>query len=252
MSDKSSQGEGMDPDDILGPGEPGPRRGSDHNYQARNTESDESTFPNFSQFSGFTSGNASGFGGLPFSAGAFVSPSMTRKAGFSVGLIGALATILGIVLMVWPHAGISTLAIVVGIFILSLGVMALVGGWRIRQIPVVGTTVMFFGVLLSLFALITLIAPATMAAAIVIALGVFVFLQGISGFAVGRRFSGSEYGTHVLIVSIVSIVIGLLFIIAPLSSLYTLTVVLGLAMAVFGTAILSLAWKLTAKKKSRR
>jgi len=64
-------------------------------------------------------------------AGAF-SESENRGTNIAVGLLDVAA---GIIVLVWPHVGLATLAIIIGIVLIVRGIAFTAAGWQIRKLP---------------------------------------------------------------------------------------------------------------------
>ena len=108
-------------------------------------------------------------------------------------------------------------------------------GLTTKSIPVLPGIGAFFGILLVLAGIGALISPQSFGAVIVIAIGFMALAQGLTTFSTGRvisRMSGSS--SYLTWSGILSIILGVIFIIAPLTSLYSLTILMGIMLAAFG------------------
>ncbi|HEY5144814.1 MAG TPA: HdeD family acid-resistance protein [Solirubrobacteraceae bacterium] len=63
--------------------------------------------------------------------GAFAE-SENRGTNIAVGLLDVAA---GIIVLVWPHVGLATLAIIIGIVLIVRGIAFTAAGWQIRKLP---------------------------------------------------------------------------------------------------------------------
>ena len=50
-------------------------------------------------------------------------------------LFGLLTLAAGIIVLVWPHVGLATLAIIIGIVLIVRGIAFTAAGWQIRKLP---------------------------------------------------------------------------------------------------------------------
>ena len=147
---------------------------------------------------------------------------------------GVIATIVGIVVALWPHAGISVFAWATGTFAILVGSALTWFGLTTRSIPILPKISAIVGVIL-LIGLGSLIAPQRFGVIIVIMIGIMALIHGIATVSAGRvasRISGTT--SNVTWTGMFSIIVGIVFIVAPLTSLYSLTALLGLMLAAFG------------------
>lgn len=202
---------------------------------------DDHSSADYDRAGGFSSGYASAFGNNPgFSGlGSLMGESpiagVASKGSGWLAAVGGLATVVGLVVAIWPHAGISVFAWAAGIFSILAGGALVWFGLTTKSIPVLPGIGAFFGILLVLAGIGALISPQSFGAVIVIAIGFMALAQGLTTFSTGRvisRMSGSS--SYLTWSGILSIVLGVIFIIAPLTSLYSLTILMGIMLAAFG------------------
>ncbi|HVP01616.1 MAG TPA: HdeD family acid-resistance protein [Solirubrobacteraceae bacterium] len=63
---------------------------------------------------------------------AAVSDRDRRGTNITIGLLEVAA---GVVVLVWPHVGLATLAIIIGVVLIIRGVAFIVAAWQIRKLP---------------------------------------------------------------------------------------------------------------------
>lgn len=240
--DSNKKGKGtpddpFEPDAVYGPDGRRADGGSTHNNNRSSDGYDRAGGYSSRYTSG--SGSSSGFGGL----GSLMSESpiaaVASKGSGWLALLGGLATVVGLVVAIWPHAGISVFAWAAGIFSILAGGTLVWFGLTNRSIPVLPGIGAFFGILLVLAGIGALISPQSFGAVIVIAIGFMALAQGFTTFSTGRvisRVSGSS--SYLTWSGILSIILGVIFIIAPLTNLYSLTILMGIMLAAFGVMMI--------------
>lgn len=177
----------------------------------------------------------SGFGGLGSLMSESPMAAVASKGSGWLALLGVLATVIGLIVAVWPHAGINVFAWAAGIFSILAGGALVWFGLTTKSVPVLPGIGAFFGILLVLAGIGALISPQSFGAIIIIAIGFIALAQGLTTFSAGRAISRvSETSRYLTWSGILSIVLGVIFIIAPLTSLYSLTIVMGIMLAAFG------------------
>lgn len=168
------------------------------------------------------------------------SRAMTRSAINGVravfGVSGAVAVILGIVLLFWPVKSIEVLAVFLGIYFLIAGIMRLGIGIFSRGISGgVRTLSIILGVLLVLVGVIALKNVATSAAVLVVLavafIGVGWIVEGVMALVESGRAASSGWA---IAFGVLSILAGLVVLILPASSAALLIVFAGVALIVLG------------------
>lgn len=159
-----------------------------------------------------------------------------KKISRGAMITGALIAALGIVVALWPGATITVVGIAFGLAITAGGLCLIYMAIKARAIPVFSTLGLVFGSLITLVGVSTLIAPAAFATLIMIVAGVIVICQGIAALTVGKAMVPTGL-VWVWLHGILSIILGILFLIAPLTSLYSMTTVIGILIAITGTTI---------------
>lgn len=159
-----------------------------------------------------------------------------KKVSRGAIITGALIAALGIVVAVWPGATITVVGLAFGLAITVGGLCMIYMSIKARAIPVFSTIGLVFGFLVTLIGVSTLIAPAAFATFVMIVAGVIVICQGITALTVGKAMVPAGVA-WVWIHGVLSIILGALFLIAPLTSLYSMTTVIGVLIAMTGATI---------------
>lgn len=148
--------------------------------------------------------------------------------------IGVAAVILGLVVALWPHATITVLAIAVGVLAVAIGVTLFAFGRRIRALPILPMVFYGFGLLALLVGLMALINPTAVGMLVVLMFGFVMITQGVTSLTVGRALALAGGAQFIAWHGVLSIILGLLFVFAPLTSLYSITVMMGVLMSLSG------------------
>jgi uncharacterized membrane protein HdeD (DUF308 family) len=163
-----------------------------------------------------------------------------------IGVLGAIAVIVGIALLVWPGATLVVLGALTGVFFVLTGVVrAAVGvfsreggtGFRVLNI-ILGLFLLFGGVVVlkNLEA-----ATEVLTIFIVILIGVGWIIEGIATLAQTGRASGSAWG---YVRGAIAIIAGIVVIVVPTWSALALVILTGISLLMVGIAGLIQAFAL--------
>jgi len=153
-------------------------------------------------------------------------------------LVGAAVTfVLGLIIVVWPHATLSVIAILVGIQLLVLGIIGLIAGFTSESsagVRTVDIVLGLLGILVGLYFIRHLTVTVTLLA---ILLGVFWVMRGIVDLIVAA-VAGPVPGRWIkAVIGVISLAAGLIVLFKPNESLKFLLVVLGIYLMLYGLVL---------------
>ena len=165
-------------------------------------------------------------------------------------LVGAAVTfVLGLIIVVWPHATLSVIAILVGIQLLVLGIIGLIAGFTSESgagVRTVDIVLGLLGILVGLYFIRHLTVTVTLLA---ILLGVFWVMRGIVDLIVAA-VAGPVPGRWIkAVIGVISLAAGLIVLFKPNESLKFLLVVLGIYLMLYGLALAF--WAFLARRFAR-
>jgi uncharacterized membrane protein HdeD (DUF308 family) len=158
----------------------------------------------------------------------------------AIGLLGAAAVVIGVVLLFNPVAAARTLALLVGLSLLIGGLLEIAFGWdneKRRWLSVVlGAILVIGGLVAALWPGITLLALAWIT-------GLSLVVHGAArvGLAVVEREEIPGWG-WVVLAGAVNVLLGVLAIAWPEATVLVLSLILGAQIAVFGVLLLVAAF----------
>jgi uncharacterized membrane protein HdeD (DUF308 family) len=174
------------------------------------------------------------------SSSASAAPSRHTGIRVAVGLLGLAAVVIGVVLLFNPVAAARTLALLLGLSLVIGGLLEMAVGWagdRRRGMSVaLGAVLVIGGVLAAVWPGVTLFTLAVIT-------GLSLILHGAAriGLAVAGRKEIPSWGWLVL-AGAVNLLVGVVAITWPQATVFVLSVVLGLQIAVFGVVLLVAAF----------
>ena len=173
------------------------------------------------------------------SASSGVAPSRHRGLRVAVGLLGAAALVIGVVLLFNPVAAARSLALLLGLSFVIGGLLEMAVGWNSRRrgaSVVLGAVLVIAGVLAAVWPGITLFTLAMIT-------GLSLILHGAArvGLALIARQEIEGWGWLVL-AGAVNVVIGVLAIAWPQATVFVLSLILGAQIAAFGLLLIVAAF----------
>jgi uncharacterized membrane protein HdeD (DUF308 family) len=154
-------------------------------------------------------------------------------------LVGAAVTfVLGLIVVIWPHATLTVVSVLFGIQLLVLGIIGLIAGFTASGdsggIRVADVVLGLLGILVGLY----LIRHLTVTVALLaILLGLYWVLRGIVDLIVAAA-AGPVPGRWVkAVIGVISLAAGLIVLFKPQESLKFLLVVLGIYLMLYGLAL---------------
>ena len=166
-------------------------------------------------------------------------------------LVGAAVTfVLGLILVIWPHATLTVVAVLLGIQLLVLGIIGLIAGFTssgaggaVRTVDVV---LGLLGILVGLYLIRHLTVTVTLMA---ILLGLYWVMRGIVDLIVAV-LAGPVPGRWIkAVIGVISLAAGLIVLFKPNESLKFLLVVLGIYLMLYGLALAF--WAFQARRFAR-
>src|SRR3954470_6296722 len=155
-----------------------------------------------------------------------------RSYGMFLIVAGVLGVIAGILALVYPDITLLALALIAGINLMLLGILALidaVGGDRDTGDRVLAGVI---GILGLIAGLVVIRRPGESLLALVVIIGVWLVVTGIVDFI--RAFSRLENRALRLLAALVDVILGILILALPKLSLGTLAILVGLAFLIRG------------------
>ena len=166
-------------------------------------------------------------------------------------LVGAAVTfVLGLILVIWPHATITVVAVLLGIQLLVLGIIGLIAGFTSSEaggaVRTVDVVLGLLGILVGLYLIRHLTVTVTLMA---ILLGLYWVMRGIVDLIVAV-LAGPVPGRWVkAVIGVISLAAGLIVLFKPNESLKFLVVVLGIYLMLYGLALAF--WAFQARRFAR-
>ena len=161
---------------------------------------------------------------------------------------GVIALIIGILFITMPGVTISTLCILVGIFLLLNGLMALIKAMKTSNAK---KTLLLYGLICLAAGLIILINPALLAGIFVIAFSLLVIISGANQLAAAIKTKSTPGSARILaaLTGILSLALGLALLLRPDIGLKVIIMLIGIYFLAFG--ILAIATGSVLRKNSK-
>jgi uncharacterized membrane protein HdeD (DUF308 family) len=167
---------------------------------------------------------------------AFMSPDSTPNAEEAPGwtwwllLLVALCTLaVGVLLLVAPHRTLSTLAAILGIYLLAVGVLWICVGIAVKEVRGVG---LWRGILAVIAGAIVIRHPSDSITVLALAFGIFLIVAGV--FELVAAIEYSERRGWRILEGLVDLAVGILIVSWPQFGVYTFAIVLGISLIVRG------------------
>jgi uncharacterized membrane protein HdeD (DUF308 family) len=173
----------------------------------------------------------------PHTAGA--GPAKHTGVRITVGILGLVAFVIGVILLVHPYAAAQTLALFAGLALILGGLMEAAFAWDAehRTGPLILAAVLVIGGILAA------VWPGVTLATIAIIVGLSLILHGIGriwfAFAERRELAGWAW---LAVAGAVNIVIGILALVWPQATVLVLSVIFGLQIIAFGILLIASAF----------
>jgi uncharacterized membrane protein HdeD (DUF308 family) len=166
----------------------------------------------------------------------FISPDGTPAAEESpswtwwVLLLVAVCTLaVGVLLLVAPHRTLSTLAVILGIYLLVVGVLWICVGMAVKEVRGAG---LWRGVIALIAGAIVIRHPSDSITVLALAFGIFLMIAGV--FELVAAIEYRERRGWRILEGVVDLAVGILIVSWPQFGIYTFAIVLGIALIVRG------------------
>jgi uncharacterized membrane protein HdeD (DUF308 family) len=167
---------------------------------------------------------------------AFISPDGTPSTEEApswtwwVLLLVAVCTLaVGVLLLVAPHRTLSTLAVILGIYLLVVGVLWICVGIAVKEVRSAG---LWRGVIALIAGAIVIRHPSGSITVLALAFGIFLMVAGVFELVAAIEY-GERRGWRIL-EGVVDLAVGILIVSWPQFGIYTFAIVLGIALIVRG------------------
>jgi uncharacterized membrane protein HdeD (DUF308 family) len=167
---------------------------------------------------------------------AFISPDGTPHADEAPGwtwwmlLLVAVCTLaVGVLLLVAPHRTLSTLAVILGIYLLVVGVLWICVGIAVKEVRGAG---LLRGVLALIAGAIVIRHPSDSITVLALAFGIFLMVAGV--FELVAAIEVSERRGWRVLEGLVGLAAGILIVSWPQFGVYTFAIVLGISLILRG------------------
>ena len=144
-------------------------------------------------------------------------------------LVGVCTLAVGVLLLVAPHRTLSTLAVILGIYLLVVGVLWIGVGIAVREVRGTG---LLRGVLALIAGAIVIRHPSDSITVLALALGIFLMVAGV--FELVAAIETSERRGWRVLEGLVGLAAGILIVSWPQFGIYTFAIVLGISLIVRG------------------
>jgi uncharacterized membrane protein HdeD (DUF308 family) len=144
-------------------------------------------------------------------------------------LVGICTLIVGVLLLFWPHRTLSTLAVIVGIYLLVVGALWVGVSLGVKEVRGAG---LWRGVLALLAGVIVIRHPSDSITILALAFGIFLLVGGV--FELVAAIELPERRGWRILEGLVDLAIGILIVSWPQFGVYTFAIVLGIALIVRG------------------
>jgi uncharacterized membrane protein HdeD (DUF308 family) len=167
---------------------------------------------------------------------------------WTVLVLGTVSVLFGLAVLIWPHASLAVLAVLLGCWLLIAGAARIVGAF----LPGagLGSNVLsgVVGVILVIAGALCLRDLASSLAVIAVIVALTWLFSGLSGIVMAFQITGASRAA-LLVIGALTMLIGIVFLFLPRLSLATLVLTTGLSAIVVGIGELVVAFQL---RKTRR
>lgn len=165
-------------------------------------------------------------------------------------LLGVLSIVMGLVVWIWPAESLLTFAVLIGVWLLALGVSRVIGAFMPQPGRTAGQHVLsgVIGVLYIVAGVISLRHLVVSLALIAVLVAVQWLLTGVADIAMGMHAEGGRR-VWMLIGGVLSLLLGIVFLALPSLSLRFFIVFTAITAIVVGVAQVGVAFRLRAVER---
>jgi uncharacterized membrane protein HdeD (DUF308 family) len=175
-----------------------------------------------------------GFAGLPAGDDA----KALRWAAWLIGILALLTLAFGVVILVQPSITLSTLAVLVGIYLAVSGVIDV--GWAILGKPESRGLAAVFGVITAILGVLLIRHPTHAVAAVALLMGLWLIAAGLLRLV--RTFTEPGNRIWSLVLAVAEMAFGVVIVSDPKIGVTTLAVIIGIALIVRAVTLGLMAW----------
>lgn len=176
-----------------------------------------------------------------------LSKSEINGIRWAFAISGVLAVVLGILVLVWPEATLSVLAILFGLYFLIAGIVHVCRGFFTAGVGVGGRVLsILFGVLLIIAGIIAIKNPLNSLVLLAMILGISWIVEGVVGLVETSHDSSRWFGW---LFGIIAIVAGTVLLVTPIGSLSVLVLIGGIFL--IGSGVIQLVQAFTFGRRAR-
>ncbi|MFC5931005.1 HdeD family acid-resistance protein [Cryobacterium melibiosiphilum] len=160
-----------------------------------------------------------------------LSTTEVTGARLAFGISGVLAVVMGVLVLAWPEATLAVAALLFGLYFLVSGALRIVRG--VAMSGSLGGRVLgiLFGVLLVIAGIVTIRNPLNSLVVLGLVIGISWIVEGVAALVETAPDSSRWFGT---LLAAVSVVAGIVVLVAPLESLGVLVILGGVFLIVSG------------------
>lgn len=169
-------------------------------------------------------------------------------------VLAILYVLLGLVLLLWPVTVMDVLCYLTGGILLLYGVFAIVGFCRAEERRAVSFLPLFLGIVAAAVGAVLLLQPALFQSILTIILGIYILIDGLLNLKRALELRRMEHGgwTIYLVLSLISVVLGLVVVFRPILAGAALVQLIGASLVYSGAADLWTLFQLSRWTKEYR
>lgn len=169
-------------------------------------------------------------------------------------VLSILYVLLGLVLLLWPVTVMDVLCYLTGGILLLYGVIAIVGFCRTEERRAVSFLALLLGIVAAAVGAVLLLQPTLFQSILTIILGIYIFIDGLLNLQRALELRRMEHGgwTIYLVLSLITVVLGLVVVFRPILAGATLVQLIGASLVYSGAADLWTLFQLSRWTKEYR
>lgn len=177
-----------------------------------------------------------------------------KNLSVSFVLLSILYVVLGLVLLIWPVTVMDVLCYLTGGILLLYGVFAIVGFCRAEARTAGSFLTLLLGIVAAAVGAVLLLQPALFQSILTIILGIYILIDGLLNLMRALELRRMEHGgwTIYLVLSLITVVLGLVVVFRPMLAGTTLVQLIGASLVYSGAADLWTLFQLSRWTKAYR